>query len=652
MSMTIDYKRRQTVNVRVDLDSFELDIKKQSAEQVILQWGADEEYPERCDIGQLCYLDRLQSKKHAHVNISSFCEIRKRSVENILWAAAYMSHEHICYIRIFINFIDQEFGEPCDISNEGDLKSAYISYTKYLQHLLQLSKINISKKGISSKSASRKQYGAIKAIQTLLENISEESVKPWAPMISRKDGDNNLPIIRDNNDHYSRMFAIHLRVFIQITDFLLSGEVLPLKLNMQNLGLSNSKLHLWTKNSSSECTYDKSNWKYWGLKKDEILDWSNIVNNASKQHISFDKNQNAYYRAFKRRINDAKYRPNKAWVNALANRAISSFCYGLIADTGCNWSTLRYIDFDKITFVKELDKTRLISLKIRADSKTQYIEMNARFKPIFRRYQQLREWMKVKERYGIFRYGDARQLKLLPKKPDAISIQHHVEYLLRSKVPWVGARDWRWNVSYEYLDASGGDVRMVSRVLGNEQTTVRNHYGFADFESSAKELTIFYRELAEYSRRRVRISQELIPVKLNDESPRTLTGGCEGKSIEGAILVKGFTSQAPQPTCDIPTTCFMCENYALHADEQDFRKILSVKYWLEIQGRNVAINYDEFLSKYQPIIDRIEEILGQALLLSSEVKFLIESISQQVDTGQYDPYWQVQIDALIDGGLL
>jgi hypothetical protein len=260
--------------------------------------------------------------------------------------------------------------------------------------------------------------------------------------------------------------------------------------------------------------------------------------------------------------------------------------------------------------------------------------------------------MKVKERYGIFKYGDAKQLKLLSKKPEAISIKHHAEYLLRSKVPWVGARDWRWNVSYEYLDASNGDLRMVSRVLGNEQATVRKHYGFADFESSAKELTAFYRELTEYSRRRVRISQELIPVKLNDDSARTLTGGCEGKSTEDAILVNGFTSEAPQPDCGIPTTCFMCNNYALHADEQDFRKILSVKYWLKVQGRSVAINDDEFLSKYQPIIERIEEIISQALLLSSEVKSLITSISQQVDAGQFDPYWQVQIDALIDGGLL
>ena len=96
----------------------------------------------------------------------------------------------------------------------------------------------------------------------------------------------------------------------------------------------------------------------------------------------------------------------------------------------------------------------------------------------------------------------------------------------------------------------------------------------------------------------------------------------------------------------------MCENYALHADEIDFRKILSVKYWLENIGRSVAINNDEFLGKYQPIIGRIEEILAQALMLSPEIKILITSISQQVDAGQYDPYWQVQIDTLIDGGFL
>lgn len=651
MSAT-NYKRRETVNIRVDTDYFEFDIQEQNTEKVVLQWRADEEYPERRDMGSLCYLDRLSGKKYAQVNTLSLCETRKKAIKKILLAAATMSYEHVSYVRAFINFIDYDYCKPCNLFSENDLKKSYIAYTQHLKHLLQLSKINKLNKGIGSKSASRKQHGAMQTILALLENITEEAIKTWAPIISRKETGNNLPIIRSNNEHYPRMFAIHLRLFVQITDFLLYEKKLPLILDMQGLELPYEKINLWTAASSSESSRDKTEWKYWGLKNTKLLDWPDINLLAKKDGYLLSSNQYDSYRKFKSIIEASNYRPNQGWKHILANRAVTAFCYGLMADSGTNWESLRNIDFDNVTFVKELDKTRLISLKARAEGKTQHIEMNIQFKPFFKKYQKLRKWMGVKKRYGIFRYGYSNNLKLIPSKPESSNVRNQFSYLLEAKVPWVNARDWRWNVSYEYLSASNGDIRMVTRVLGNQMATVRKHYGFSSFETSATELSTFYGELTQFAHRRVRLSQEIIPVKITYKSARTLTGGCEGKNAEDAFLVKGFTEEAPQPDCSTPVTCFMCENYALHADEHDFKKILSAKYWLESQGRKVAINNDEFLGKYQPIIERIEEIIAQALMLSSEIKSLITSISQQIDAGKYDPYWQVQIDALIDGGLL
>lgn len=650
--MTSNYKRRKAVNVRVDCDSFVFKILEESPEEVILQWGADEDSPLRCDIGILCYLDRLASKRYGYVNPLSLCDIRKKSIKKILSAATSVSYDTVRHIRQFINFIDTEINVSCDISNISDLKHCYISYTSHLQHLLQLSRIDKLNKGIGSKSASRKQHGAMQTILILLENISEEAIRPWASTISRKDTDNSLPIIRSNNDHYARMFAIHLRIFQQISDFVLNEKKIPLILNMHCLNLTYDKFHIWSSRSSSESTYEKSHWMHWGLQDDRILEWSDIKTLAHSQGVSLGNNQRINHRDFKRFIINADFKPKKSWTNALINIVINSFCYALIADSGCNWSALRYIDFENITFIKELDKTRLISIKPRAEYKIQHIEINARFIPFFRKYLKIRKLMGVKERYGVFIFNDKYQLKLLPAKGNTLSIKRQIEYLLKSKVPWVGARDWRWNVSYEYLNASKGDIRMVSRVLGNTQTTVRKHYAFSDFETSAIELTTFYRELAEFSRRRVRTSKKPIPVKLNVESTKTLSGRCGGKNIEDAILVKGFTKEATQPDCGIPSTCFMCENYALHADEHDFKKILSIKYWLEAQGRRVASNDDEFLGKYQPIIERIEEILAQAILHYPEAIKTIADVTQQVDAGQYDSYWQIQIDALIDGGFL
>jgi hypothetical protein len=448
------------------------------------------------------------------------------------------------------------------------------------------------------------------------------------------------------------MFAILLRLFEQVTDFLLNKEKLPLKLDMVGLELPYGTLNIWGGELSSESIYGKNEWKFWGIKSDKMLGWAEIDARAREHGVILGSRQRSYYNDFIRELRGREYRPTPAWVKKLANCAIDAFCYGIMADSGCNWSVLRDIDFSNVTFVKELDKTRLVSIKPRAENKIQHIEINARFKPFFNKYRQLRDWMGVDKRYGIYRYGEKGKLKPTEKRLDAAGRRNRIEYLLGVDIPWVNARDWRWNVSYEYLNASNGDIRMVARVLGNEVDTVRKHYGFADFETSATELTSFYRELTEFARRRVRKSQELIPVKFDEDSPRILTGGCVGQKTEDANLVVGFTEDAPQPSCGVPVTCFMCDKYAIHADEQDFRKILSAKSWLESQGRSVAINEDEFVMKYQPIIERIEEILECAIKLSVETKELVNLTRKQVEAGQYDPYWQAQIDALIDGGFL
>ena len=374
MTNTIDYKKRETVNVRVDIDSFEFDIQNQEPEQVILQWGADDAYPERRDIGKLCYLDRLTGKRNAHVNLMSICKTRKLAIKKFLIAAVNMSSEHANYARKFIDFIDQEFGERCNLFIEEDLKKAYIAYTRHLQHLLQLSKVDVSNKRIGSKLASRRQHGAIKIILVFLEHSSVEMIKPWAPIISRKDECNGLPIIRNNNEHYSRMFAIHLRLFEQVTNFIINKKKLPLILNMHGLKLPYNRLYIWAGGTSSESIYVKTDWRHWGLKNDSLPDWTHINELARKQGIILCNKQIIHYYQFKSTLKNSKYRPTQAHIRNLINRTIDSFCYGLVGDSGCNWSTLAHIDFDNITFIKELDKTRLISIKPQQISKTKEMD--------------------------------------------------------------------------------------------------------------------------------------------------------------------------------------------------------------------------------------------------------------------------------------
>ncbi|KZZ46918.1 hypothetical protein A3759_06135 [Thalassolituus sp. HI0120] len=653
MEDNAEYVRREVVHIRVDQEDFIERLNEHQAEQVILQWGSESEYPERRDIGQLCYLDRKQTSKFAKVNLTSLCEIRKSHVRKILNSALYRSREHISYMRNFIDYIDFEYHDFCDFDKKLDLKKAYVAYTRHLQHRLNQSKIKKSEAAIGSKVASRRQHGAIMAISCLIDSVSESAIQTWAPKISRKDKEDCLPSIRQSNKHYARMFAIHLHVFDQISDFILEEKLLPLELDMSGLDMPYNKIFVWTNRMNSENIYEKSDWRYWGVRGRELLGWSELSSLAAGEGIRMNNSQKTYHREFKNDLRTAEGKPTQKRLQTLANIAVNSFSFALIADSGANWAVLREVDFDNPRFVKELEKTRLISVKKRAGSKNQDVSISVRFKPFFQKYLKLRKWMGVEQRYGIFQFGMNGDLKLQALKANAKGIRSRLEYLLMAEVPWVNARDWRWNLSYEYLKASNGDVRMVARVLGNGTNQVRKHYGFADFETSAMELSTFFKELTFSARKRARkFPEKVIPVKIDDAAPGIVTGGCTGTTVEDATLAEGFTNDVPQPSCGTPVTCFMCDKYALHINEDDFRKVLSAKYWLMKQGLSVSINSDEYLAKYQPLIERIDEILEQGAKQSDEAKKISEKITKEVKLGQYDSYWKIHIDALIDGGYL
>jgi hypothetical protein len=70
------------------------------------------------------------------------------------------------------------------------------------------------------------------------------------------------------------------------------------------------------------------------------------------------------------------------------------------------------------------------------------------------------------------------------------------------------------------------------------------------------------------------------------------------------------TTPAVQPDCSKTQGCFFCDNYRLHAEEQDIKKLLSCK---RVLGPIAALAHDSIAAHkvYQAVVDRIDSLLAE-----------------------------------------
>lgn len=607
----------------------------------------------RRDIGRLCFLERDQTNsRNVLVNSESFSPEREFALSKRVFDLAVLKPDVMAYAINFMDWIDGS-KRHWDIESYNDMREAYFEYTNYLMDRTQQSKIRNNSNAISTIHSSRAQKGARDLITIFVPGVAENEVKTWAVRLSKKNKKVKTP--KRSNDELSRKFAILLRVFDQLTDFILGSQEWPLKLDMTGLGFPYNEILIAGDfmDSFTHDTPDKQG--YWVLRDGRLRTFKEFNNELTSLSKSERNKFSARLREFfyDHASNDRKgvcVAP-MGTIRAYCNTAVHLFSLAVVADSGVNFSVLSTLDWEESDNIKDLNKARLVGRKHRANGKVQDVSVSPRFQPYFRKYLKLRKYMGCDGRKGTWLFNkNTKNLVPLPVKTEMDVFHKKLSRILKVPVKIPGPREWRWNVSYEYLNATDGDVELVSRILGNSTDTVRQHYGYGTFEKSAVELDEYFTQLMAFSKRKTRVDDQLIPVVVDEEAPKTLTGGCRGQEMGDASLADGFTDAVTKPDCGVPITCFLCSFYAIHIDVDDFLKILSAKEWIKMQGEQVSRNYDEYLAKYEPILYRIDEILLQASEVDHETKIAFETAKECVERGDYDTYWKIQIDALIEYG--
>lgn len=354
-----------------------------------------------------------------------------------------------------------------------------------------------------------------------------------------------------------------------------------------------------------------------------------------KSHLNDDGlNISEYIRSAKHQLQTANNNPRHTQRRHLGMVALNTFILMFLAQTGMNWAQVVNLTWeDEYDFSATHQVFRTI--KWRAQGRTVSFELPVAFMPKFKHYLELRKylldgrpcnWLFFK--LGTKGAGEPEQIKT------GTLATYRTLQRIDPKLPVVKSREWRAAKS-DWL-IRNADPSTAALVLQNSEKTVLASYAAGSETSHVEELSKFFDKVSE-------------------------TVVEKGKDIEGSVrraigICTAYESPrlsiewAPvQPDCKRQEGCLFCDNFRVHADEEDARKLISCRYCLQ-QTASLAGSQESFQAMLSPIFNRIESILAD---VSRRDEALVIRVTKEVEEeGELDPYWARKFEMLIELGVI
>lgn len=201
-------------------------------------------------------------------------------------------------------------------------------------------------------------------------------------------------------------------------------------------------------------------------------------------------------------------------------------------------------------------------------------------------------------------------------------------------LPLIQSREWRAAKS-DWL-VRNTDIATTALVLQNTEKTVLSSYIAGSESNHWEEMSSFLDH----------ISKVIIPNNdVTDQFKQSAIGKC---SSYGNPLTTNKNNQLSKPNCVDPEGCLFCENYKIHIDEIDIRKLLSCRYCIKKTAHLIG-NLEDQQTILNPILERIDLMLTQ---LKKHNKFLVEKIMYEVEEGELDIYWERKLEMFLELDLI
>lgn len=313
----------------------------------------------------------------------------------------------------------------------------------------------------------------------------------------------------------------------------------------------------------------------------------------------------------------------------MALLAHNCFIVLFLAHTGMNLASVQNLRWGG-DFEVGVERQGFRTVKYRAAGATVTFEIQPVFLVPFKRFLEVRNYLLNGRPFDmLFMSANSQVTRVEPLKQKTLANIIKSLQRIDPSLPKIMSKRWRAGKSDWLLRTT--DPSTTAIVLQNSEQTVLRSYASGSPTTHMDEMGSFFDRLHD--------------VVVSPKSAiRGLVEHAIGKcSSFGNPQVTGTAPLAPD--CRGAEGCLFCDNFRVHADERDTRKLISCRYCLH-QSAHLAASEEHFLALFGPILDRIAVILSE---VSRREAGLVERIEREViDEGELDPYWASKLEMLVN----
>lgn len=621
----------------------------------------------KSDIGKICFTKRQSAlrAKDCTVVLSSL-DMKRLEIASLL-ADDFLNENNIDTAKTklndrirFFDFIDEHLKSSIDFKNDQSLLYAYKQYSQHLNERVSSGAIIKGKSDEKEKMAPR--YAAVlqsaaRKVISFATGLKDKQIKLTSHIVLKETHKDRAAVqakLARTHDDVEYQFNC-LRSFVDMAhEVLVKNKHLPYSFTRPDH--PNGYFHpAFVTNADAWLTAEL-------IARDSIMDYATWSSNIRKYNTGLTelqikrKSSTTMYKISYTDSYQASSDKYSTVKKRLANHAMRAAAGLFAMATGTDTTSVSNVEVNTLEFSQTTKSWRTSGTKLRAKGRTVYPEFGVRFVPIMQKILDLRQyilrglgmeskWIFVK---FVLTTGSEKLAKgaLARNSPTSLLLNN-----LYDNFNWVLCSEARDHRVLEINKLAEGDIEKSSSLSDHSVEVERKSYLKVHPDDAHKELSSFvdgvYRWAKDKTRTKNKIDVAVLDADEGDEIP---AGQCN--ELNSAHLMDGFTENAPQPDCRKFENCLFCDKYAVHADETDIRRLMSIRYLAtNIRGSRGTI--EDYESRWGTIIYRIDEILDEiSSALSDESKF-IEKISKEVEENEeLDEFWSIHLDALIDIGVV
>ena len=545
-------------------------------------------------------------------------------------------------IKIFLDWIDQQ-KKVFDLSNQNSVIDAYRRYSKYLVDRTLLA--DTDEESLAAHTAKQYQRNAAKLIAYVFDCHEIDIVSQAMQVQSQR---YDVPVLPIAKEDHQKTYATLLNVFLEIHRIVVQENDFPA--HFQSVDDENfyfySNFHHQTEKQHIQFDMQRYLAKYSSIPTLSKMLADFELEEDSEHRKRVRENRNQAIRKLEERNKNKRHLERERLVSYGLTIGMLLF----IAQTGANLDTAQQLQLDSMEVLPSTQGRRFSGTKSRAGGKTIYPEFGVKFEPIFRKILELWVWY-IQDEQCDFVFplrNDVRKLSAIGNN----KLQLLKRFLQRifPKMAWITPQQWRKHVSSQYVELSDGDLLLEVEKMGHSLDTAKKNYSRTSFKDASQQISQFFHELRDIAVAKTR-TVERIAVQTLDEAVdvQTLPVGACVTATPQPKKALGFTTQAPSPNCQQFEHCLFCQYYAVHADNEDVRKLLSLKSLLGYVKQK-ATDLIKWESQFGVVLHRIDEVLNDLSNTYENLRDRIFSIQEEVESGDLDAYWLNHFELLIDLG--